>query len=104
MLDLMVSMADNRIIMAERNRILSAIKTYKEYFYRPNSLNKPKTESAYKLKAAHTASLRQTKTTLIPHRNRYRLLRYFPTDIERFYKKDSTPPSIDPRRHDVSST
>ena len=30
MLKLMVSMADNRIIMAERNRILSAIKTYKE--------------------------------------------------------------------------
>ena len=29
MLKLMVSMADNRIIMAERNRILSAIKTYK---------------------------------------------------------------------------
>gem|GEM_PF-4979449 len=41
MLKLMVSMADNRIIMAERNRILSAIKTYKEYFYCPNSLNKP---------------------------------------------------------------
>ena len=29
MLDLMVSMADNRIIMAERIRFLSAIKTYK---------------------------------------------------------------------------
>ena len=101
---LIFNILENRLFSAYLRPTKSLLANTRLFFGVYRETRRETTESGYKLKAAHTASLRQTKTTLIPHRNSHRLLRYFPTDIERFYKKDSTPPSIDPRRHDVSST